>query len=158
MPNTVRKSDTAHDCSSASAVVCAIASPNRPKDIRSSSVFPREPHLRLDSVIALVCRRSPLATSTPDCGGSGVPPGTAIASTAAEATGIRAAAACARRDVADQAGQLRGGHGHDHRIRAPRRALVVAQHPPGPSAAMCRTAVCTQRSPLRRTNSSSSTR
>ena len=65
---------------------------------------------------------------------------------------------CARRDVADQAGQLRGGHGHDHRIRAPRRALVVAQHPPGPSAAMCRTAVCTQRSPLRRTNSSSSTR
>ena len=45
-------------------------SPNRPKDSRSNSVLPRAPHLREDSVIALACNCSPLATSTPEfCGG-----------------------------------------------------------------------------------------
>ena len=72
------------------------SSPNRPNDSRSNSTLPRGPHLRDDSVIALARKRSPLATSTPECCGNGVPPGTASATTADDATAMRRAAAAVR--------------------------------------------------------------
>ena len=100
MPNTVLRSSSAQASRSASLALRARVSPNRPKDSRSSSTWPipadRLPHLRVDSVMALECRASPVATSTPDCGGNGVPAGSASARTAAEAIGTRAAAAADR--------------------------------------------------------------
>ena len=74
----------------------ASSSPNLPNDNRTSSTLPRRPHLRDVSVIALACNRSPLATSTPDCSGSGVPPGSASTTSAVDATPIRLAAAAVR--------------------------------------------------------------
>ena len=77
---------------------CARASsPNRPNDSRTSSTLPRRPHLREVSVIALACSRSPAATSTPDCCGSGVPPGRASTTNAVDATAMRLAAAARSR-------------------------------------------------------------
>ena len=73
-----------------------MSSPNRPNDSRTSSTLPRRPHLRDDNVIALARNRSPLATSTPECSGSGVPPGSARATNAVDATSIRRAAAAVR--------------------------------------------------------------
>ncbi len=49
--------------------------------------------MRDDSVIALACNGSPVATSTPELCGNGVSAGTASATTAEEAVTIRAAAA-----------------------------------------------------------------
>ena len=42
-------------------------------DSRNSSALPPRPHLRVERVIALACKRSPLATSTPERDGNGVP-------------------------------------------------------------------------------------
>ncbi len=49
----------------------------------------RRPHFRDDSVIALACNRSPLATSTPEFCGNRIPRGTASATTAEEALTMR---------------------------------------------------------------------
>ncbi len=73
-----------------------MSSPYRPNDSRTSSTLPRGPHLRDDSVIALACKRSEAATSTPERSGTGAPPGSASATNAVDATLICRAAAAAR--------------------------------------------------------------
>ena len=94
-PKTADRSSIAQDTSWSSPAVRATSSPKRPKLSRSSSTSSGRPHLRLDSVIALACNGSPLATSTPDRCGSDVPPGTASATTTDDATGMLRAAAAA---------------------------------------------------------------
>ncbi len=98
MPKTVARSCAAHDSRSSSPALRAQIpeSPNRPYDNRINSTLPCLPHLRDDSVIALARNRSPLATNTPDCSGTGVPPGSASATSAVDATGMRRAAAAVR--------------------------------------------------------------
>ena len=125
----------------------AMSSPYRPNDSRTSSTLPRGPHLREDSVIALACKRSEPATSTPErCGHR-------------RAAGQRQrhqrrrrhvdAPRCgggARRDPGDDRRQPGRRDGQQHRVGVPRAALVVdqppaarpcvptARWPPGPSA------------------------
>ena len=162
MPKTVAMSSSAHARRSASEARRAglfSASPNRPKDNRSNSASPRTPHFRVDSVIALECRRSPEPTRTPDCGGNGVPGGTAMASTAAEATDTRAAAA-ADRGATSASNCAAPGAASATTTPSARQVSPAssATSQPAPSAARLRTAAGIQRRALRVINASSRTR